>query len=343
MLRTARSSQSLPPTFWDNSNFSHPVSEDPWKLKLLERLEKILQICGERCAIKTEAEIIDGLKQNGDDNLPYLKVKDINCQDLFALEEIDASDYSYPRSPPDELMPYYSLSGAIPVKIAKKQYSQGYLDGKAKTSKWEAARIDSDILKAAKGLLEGSYGLNITNSTRQLLNEIGIGGKRVLVIGSETPWVEELCLSLGARHVGTLEYGAIMNEHPKISTWNPSSLRTAFLSGELQLFDGVISISSLEHSGLGRYGDSLNPWGDLLTFARADCITKKDAFFALGVPFGPDKVVWNLHRIYGTIRLPLIAANWKARSPGRYSGNKGISSPPATADIINKLFVFDKA
>jgi len=37
-----------------------------------------------------------------------------------------------------------------------------------------------------------------------------------------------------------------------------------FLNNELGHFDGVITYSSLEHSGLGRYGDALNPWGDLV-------------------------------------------------------------------------------
>ena len=34
-------------------------------------------------------------------------------------------------------------------------------------------------------------------------------------------------------------------------------------------FDAVVSFSSIEHSGLGRYGDALNPWGDLIASAQA--------------------------------------------------------------------------
>ena len=32
-----------------------------------------------------------------------------------------------------------------------------------------------------------------------------------------------------------------------------------FLKGELGPFDAVVTFSSVEHSGLGRYGDGLNP------------------------------------------------------------------------------------
>jgi hypothetical protein len=52
------------------------------------------------------------------------------------------------------------------------------------------------------------------------------------------------------------------------------------------LFDAVVSHSSLEHSGLGRYGDPLNPWGDLVTMARAWCVAKpNEGKLLLGVPY----------------------------------------------------------
>ena len=44
------------------------------------------------------------------------------------------------------------------------------------------------------------------------------------------------------------------------------------LDNELENFDAVISYSSLEHSGLGRYGDALNPFGDIISVARAWCV-----------------------------------------------------------------------
>ena len=33
-------------------------------------------------------------------------------------------------------------------------------------------------------------------------------------------------------------------------------------------FDAVVSYSSLEHSGLGRYFDMINPWSDIITMAQ---------------------------------------------------------------------------
>ena len=40
----------------------------------------------------------------------------------------------------------------------------------------------------------------------------------------------------------------------------------------------------MEHSGLGRYGDSLNPWGDLITMAQAWCLLKPGARALVGLP-----------------------------------------------------------
>jgi hypothetical protein len=39
-----------------------------------------------------------------------------------------------------------------------------------------------------------------------------------------------------------------------------------------------------------RYGDMLNPWGDLITMARAWCLVKPDGLALVGVPTGMDQV-----------------------------------------------------
>ena len=45
-----------------------------------------------------------------------------------------------------------------------------------------------------------------------------------------------------------------------------------------------MTFSSVEHSGLGRYGDALNPWGDILTIAKALCVTREGGSLTIGVP-----------------------------------------------------------
>ena len=47
-----------------------------------------------------------------------------------------------------------------------------------------------------------------------------------------------------------------------MSTHLPRDFFASLLNGSMDRFDAMASYSSLEHSGLGRYGDALNPWGD---------------------------------------------------------------------------------
>ena len=46
-------------------------------------------------------------------------------------------------------------------------------------------------------------------------------GKKALVIGSETAWVEAILLAIGAEHVTTLEYNRIHSTHPQVSKFKP--------------------------------------------------------------------------------------------------------------------------
>ena len=87
------------------------------------------------------------------------------------------------------------------------------------------------------------------------------------VIGSQSPWVESILLGEGASKVTTLEYNKIQSEHPRVKTLLPDEMADLVNRGQAN-FDGVVTYSSLEHSGLGRYGDELNPWGDLVSMAR---------------------------------------------------------------------------
>ncbi|XP_023326704.1 uncharacterized protein LOC111700115 [Eurytemora carolleeae] len=95
----------------------------------------------------------------------------------------------------------------------------------------------------------------------------------------------------------TLEYGMFKSEFPKLEFVTPAVFRERYKKQELPLFDVIISYSSLEHSGLGRYGDAINPWGDILTIARVSCVSSPDAKLLIGVPVaGVDRIEFNAAR-----------------------------------------------
>ena len=81
--------------------------------------------------------------------------------------------------------------------------------------------------------------------------------------------MEAIILEAGARKITTLEYLPLKSSHPQVGTILPATFAERFLNGTLDRYDVMVTFSSLEHSGLGRYGDGLNPFGDLITMARA--------------------------------------------------------------------------
>ncbi len=136
-----------------------------------------------------------------------------------------------------------------------------------------------------------------------MLKKYDVKGKRVLVHGSLDPWAEAIAIKFGASEVITVEYGKIQvdwkDSPAKLAAYTPYEAYDMVLSGSWEPVDFIISYSSIEHDGLGRYGDPLNPEGDLITADRLSCLIKKDGIMLLGVPTGPDTLVWNAHRVYG--------------------------------------------
>jgi hypothetical protein len=145
------------------------------------------------------------------------------------------------------------------------------------------------------------------------MDQIRDTASRVLVVGSMEPWVEALFIHLGASEVVTLEYNQLTYQHPRAKTvWAPEFDAFFDCSGEqIQSFDFIVTMSSLDHDGLGRYGDPLNPNGDLESMIKLRSLLKADGKMILTVPIGPDVVVFNLHRRYGRIRLPALLRGWK--------------------------------
>jgi Caenorhabditis protein of unknown function, DUF268 len=163
----------------------------------------------------------------------------------------------------------------------------------------------------------------LSNST------VSFAGKSVMVLGTEVPWVEAICLILGAAKVTTVEYGKIISEHPQLFPLTPLQINEEFRTGKLESFDIAVTFSSIEHSGLGRYGDMLSPWGDVIWMAKMSCMVKPGGVIVVGVPQGwggrkpdGDSIWWNAHRTYGSLRWPLMLQNWDPFDmAGEGSGN----------------------
>ena len=132
--------------------------------------------------------------------------------------------------------------------------------------------------------------------------------KRVLVFGSISPWVEALALRLGASHPTlTVDYNPPISTDPRLDVKLMSTLLEEFTTWPI-----IVSYSSIEHDGQGRYGDPLDPNGDLAAMQEAWLKLSPGGIFILGVPFSDqDQFHWYSQRLYGPARLPVLTHGWE--------------------------------
>jgi len=74
-----------------------------------------------------------------------------------------------------------------------------------------------------------------------------------------------------------------------------NNIETKFIEN----FDSVSSLHALEHFGLGRYGDRLDPEGYIKGIKNLQRYLKKDGLFYLSLPIGfESKIFFNAHRVF---------------------------------------------
>jgi len=137
------------------------------------------------------------------------------------------------------------------------------------------------------------------------LEKYGIKEQSIAVIGSIKPLYESICIYYGG-HPTTIEYNKIVSEDSRIKVMSVDEYDKKPVE-----FDAAISISTFEHSGLGRYGDPLNPQGDLEAMKKMKSLIRPSGLLFLAVPIGEDMILWNARRIYGKYRLPQLLKGWK--------------------------------
>lgn len=218
---------------------------------------------------------------------------------------LNSIDFSYHK--PRNTIPRHLIDSFLTWNTTILQewfFNERYMGANAMQMKWPAFQIDSLVSAFKNGIFSSENYPGAASLFLDALKISPVSGLRGAVIGSETPWIEALFLSQGAEHITTVEYGKIETDHPKLTTMTIDQFQ--IVSGALR-FDFVVSYSSLEHSGLGRYGDSLQPFGDLEWIERIRCILKPNGILFFGAPIGGvDCLVFNAHRIYGPNRLKYV-------------------------------------
>lgn len=173
---------------------------------------------------------------------------------------------------------------------------------------WTEAYVDGFCADYHSGRNPGTYGIEVGARMRNALQllPLSVAGSTGMVLGTEFPWLECVAMLEGAAAVWTFEYATIRSSHPKLFAKPTKVMAAEHISGKLPLVDWIATWSSLEHSGLGRYGDALNPDGDREAVEEAWCMLKPGGYFIFAVPMtcaATGAIEFNAHRIYGWERL----------------------------------------
>jgi Caenorhabditis protein of unknown function, DUF268 len=220
---------------------------------------------------------------------------------LLSLGSLATLQAAPPRTIPEELYDAFTLNGQVPV-------SEYYFDDTYSSDEprvYTIEQINQLLQKISRREIFYYYDTDTWLYAAFDKYADSIEGKQVAVMGSALPTYESIVLAWKGFPT-TIEYGPIVSQHPFIRTMTVGEYEQDPI-----LFDAIVSISSYEHDGLARYGDPLNPIGDLLAMEKTKRMLKKDGLLFLAVPIGRDRIWWNAHRVYGSLRFPMLIDGWE--------------------------------
>lgn len=183
-----------------------------------------------------------------------------------------------------------------------RQTVYGFLNSVTPT--WVKSRFGHRIFGLALGTQKLLMALGIAVSERiveypWVLGKLSHPNGRVLDVGCSESYLSHELIKRGYDTYG-LDANIFLHMNPKLHFIRADVQKTPF---EDQYFDQIVVVSTLEHIGLGFYGDPAYPDGDFLAMAELRRILKKGGNILLTVPVASRHQVFELMRIYDENRL----------------------------------------
>jgi 2-polyprenyl-3-methyl-5-hydroxy-6-metoxy-1,4-benzoquinol methylase len=102
-------------------------------------------------------------------------------------------------------------------------------------------------------------------------------------------------IAAGIEACTVFELRATETNHPQVQALVKDLTYAEDVEAE---YDLVTCLSMIEHVSLGRYGDPLDPWGDVRMAANLRRILRPGGIMVISFPSGRGCVLFNQHRIY---------------------------------------------
>ena len=211
----------------------------------------------------------------------------------------------------------FTMKGEIPVQAptADDQASMP-------AASFTAELIDQNIEKI-KAEEMGHYG-DVDGFLYAAMDHVSLKGKDVLLIGSNNPWYESVCLAHDCESCTVVGSEATDFEYPKLAYKSFDDIAN-------QPFDVIVSISSIQRSGIGQ-DDEINPNADVHGMRLMKKHLRPDGRLLLVLPIGNDLLIWNTQRVYGFTRLPYLFNGWTLQ------GAVGFDEKKLTEDNTNASY-----
>ncbi|UJR35890.1 hypothetical protein I4U23_028633 [Adineta vaga] len=206
---------------------------------------------------------------------------------------------------PDYFLSNFTLDYSIPIRYGL----QDFRTDDVLSINWTVEEIEKYRIQLRQRVKYGSYNNKDIYLVLDKYTSLAVSNKTCAVIGTGNPWIEAALIEYNASMITTIEYATIHSKVPRLKTITHAEFarKQQNETYDREFFDSVWSYSSLEHDGLGRYRDPLNAYGDFQTMIKITCLLKPGGFLFLSVPLNiKDHLQFNLHRLYGPIRLPLL-------------------------------------
>jgi len=175
-------------------------------------------------------------------------------------------------------------------------------EGSAKLVLYPCEGDMTDVVSVVGRVYEYAYPI-------EKFREYGIEDKAILDVGSSGSVLPTILAALG-NHVVCADVREWHVEWPNLKFVKGDVIK----SGDLipfESFDVVTCISTIEHFGLGRYGDAEDVNGDIKGLAKIRRYLKPDGLMILTAPYGVGAIAFPAHRIYNGSRFSKLVSGFK--------------------------------